>query len=249
MLGRLLALILAFSLSTVHAEPPAQHMITATEILTSYVKATGGLERHQNLSTVEIEGMLNLVPLMRDTGDDFHYWQKVPDDDLFELDIRSHGSSWIGHQHGRPVSDHSVEGAGMINGVSTMAMERSLRVLTEWNWTVRYTKIELLGGAMVDGKRTYAIGFTPLEGDRQIRYYDPNTFLLVRMDQAQRFRPAKGEEGAYMVETYFSDYKETDGLQVPRTIGFRCSLCGIQLNIRRVATNAPIEDSKFAIKK
>lgn len=245
----LLAVVMPLSLFTFQAKPPAGHAITAADILNSYVQATGGLDRRKKLSTLEIQGSLNLVPRLSPLGDDFYYWQKSPDNDLFKLDLRSHGSSWIGHQHGQPVSRHNVEGAGMMNDVSIFVMEHSLYVLTEWDWADQYTKIELLGAAMVDGKRAFAIGFTPVKGNREIRYFDPQTFLLIRIDQAQRVRSSKGEEAAYEIETYFSDYKEIDGLLLPRTVTFRCSACGIQLNLERITTNAPVEDATFVLKK
>jgi hypothetical protein len=83
----------------------------------------------------------------------------------------------------------------------------------------RYSKISLVGLSDVNGKPAYARLFTAKDGDPDIRYFDAETFLLVRMDQVGRFRLKEdAPETKIKVESYYSDYKDTDGIKFPRRI-------------------------------
>jgi hypothetical protein len=103
-----------------------------------------------------------------------------------------------------------------------------------------------MGLAENDGRWAYALGFTPKVGDRQIRYYDCENFLMVRMDLAQRVRRSKdGPESAYKVETYYSDYRDSGGINLPRKIRASASDGDLVLEVQQLHTNAPVDDSVF----
>jgi hypothetical protein len=103
-----------------------------------------------------------------------------------------------------------------------------------------------MGVAEIDGNWAYAVGFTPKVGDRQIRYYDCESFLMVRMDLAQRVRQSEGgPESAYKVETYYSDYRDSGGIKLPRKIRASAADGDLVLDVYQVHTNAPVSDSVF----
>jgi hypothetical protein len=125
-------------------------------------------------------------------------------------------------------------------------MERCWLALTEFGFDQGYTRIELVGSADVDGKLAFALRFTPKLGDPQVRYFDCNSFLMVRMDLVQRMRHQRdGTESAYKVEAYYSDYRDFSGLNFSRKISSNASSIDLVLHLNDVRTNAPIDNSAF----
>lgn len=183
-------------------------------ILDKNIAATGGLEAWRALQTVEAHGSFNVPPF--NSSGDFDFYYKAPASDAFGFFMTSHGQSSVGHNEGTPFSNRDAEGALAINGVTVDVLEEDWLVLTESEFEQHYSRIELLGLTTVDGQWAYALLFTPKVGDRQRRYYDCQSFLLVRMDLAQR-RPTQkdGPQDAYEVDTYYSDYRDSGGIKFP----------------------------------
>jgi hypothetical protein len=240
-----LAILLIFCCRTptlAQKAPRPKAPISATEILDKYVAATGGLEVWHALQTVDAHGSFG-VPSFHSSGD-FDFYYRAPASDVFQLFMMSHGQTSVGHNGGTPFFN-----AGRtlgINGVTVNILEENWLALTESGFDQRYTRIELVGLTGIDGKWAYALRFTPKVGDPQLRYYDCQSFLMVRMDLAQRIRMQKdGPEFAYKVETYYSDYRDSGGIKFPRKIRASSSNGDIVLDIHHVGTNRPLNDSVF----
>ena len=134
----------------------------------------------------------------------------------------------------------------MINGAGMPLVENCLMSLLQPD-TSDYSKVELIGRAEVDNRWAYAVRFTPKQGDPDVRYYDMETYLLVRMDQVQRHRPGNGlPETANRIISYFRDYREIDGLKLPREVVMSLGLSGdLTFQIAHVKTGVQIPDSEF----
>jgi hypothetical protein len=161
----------------------------------------------------------------------------------------SHGQTSVGHNGETPFSNHDAGRTLGINGVTVNILEENWLALTDSGFDQHYTRIELVGLAGIDGKWAYALQFTPKVGDPQLRYYDfydCQSFLMVRMDLAQRIRMQKdAPEFGHKVETYYSDYWDSGGIQFPRQIRATSSDGNIVLNVHDVRTNHPVNDSVF----
>jgi len=182
----------------------------------------------------------------RDSSGDFDFYYRAPASDVFQLFMISHGQTSDGHNEGRPFSNHTAGGALGINGVTVNILEENWIALTESEFDQHYTGIELVGLAEIDDKWAYALQFKPKVGDPQLRYYDCQSFLMVRMDLAQRIRMQKdGPESAYKVETYYSGYRDSGGIKFPRKIKANSSNGDVVLDIHNVRTNHPVGDSVF----
>jgi hypothetical protein len=224
--------------------PPPKGAITAAEILEKHIAATGGRDALHSLQTIHAYGSFGF-PLLNTLGD-FHFYYKAPASDVFQLDSISHGQSSIGHNEGAAFSKHSVNGFGTLNGVTLNILEENWLGLIESEFDQRYKPIEVVGLADVDGKRAYALKFVPKFGDPQVRYYDCENFLMVRMDLVQRIRLRKdGPESAYKVETYYSEYRDSGGINFPKKIRATASSGNLVLDIHEVRTNTPVNDSAF----
>jgi hypothetical protein len=217
--------------------------ISAAKILEGYLAATGGLGAHKELLTLKVTGDFGLS-LHHPLGD-FIFSYKAPAADMLEVQMISHGTSWTGRRDDHLIRRSTVQGAEMINGAGMEIVEQSLVSLLEWD--IRdYKKIELVGRAQVDKRWTYALRFTPRKGDPQVRYYDMENFLLLRMDQVQRFRQANNiPEMAYAVVTYFRDYRQYGALKLPHQIAVSRDVGELMFEVGNVKTGVEIPDTAF----
>lgn len=224
--------------------PRPKGPISAAEILDKHVAATGGLEAWHALQTVDAHGTFG-APSVHSSGD-FDFYYRAPASDVFQLFMISHGQTSVGHNEGTPFLRHDAGRTLGINGVTVNILEENWLALTESGFDQRYTRVKLVGLAGINGKWAYALQFTPKVGDPQLRYYDCESFLMVRMDLAQRIRMQKdGPEFAYKVETYYSDYRDSGGIKFPRKMRASSSGGDMVLDIYDVHINHTVNDSFF----
>jgi hypothetical protein len=203
--------------------------ISPAKIIEGYLSATGGANAHKELTTLKASGSFGVSSYtVTHPAGAYTFLYKAPAKDIFEMQVTSHGTSWAGrrddHLIRRLAPDEpgfigiGVGGAGFIKGTIAENVERCLMSLLEWD-IHNYKSIELIGRAQVNERWAYALRFTPQQGDPQVRYYDMENFLMVRMDQLQRYRMAKDlPEKAYAVVTYFRNYRQLGALKLPQEI-------------------------------
>jgi hypothetical protein len=243
------AFFLALVLLTARPETFAQkdavpsEGISVAKIVSGYLAATGGLDAHKALLTLKASGDFGFS--LRHPLGDYMFAYKTPAKDVLEVQMISHGTSWTGRRGDHLIRRSTIEGAEMINGAGMEIVEQSLVSLLEWDIS-EYSRIQIIGKAQVEKRWTYALRFTPKKGDPQVRYYDMENFLLLRMDQVQRFRQAKGlPEMAYAVTSYFRDYRQFGALKLPQQIAVSRSLGDLIFELGNVKANVEIPESVF----
>jgi len=165
---------------------------------------------------------------------------------MLQIDMISHGTTWIGHRGEQSIKQKTVNGVPMINGISMEIVEQDWRNLLEWDFCCGYSHIDLIGIGEVDKKSAYALRFTPKHGDPFVCFYDRETFLLVRTDQIQRFRMNEKErEAVYKIETYFRDYRTQGAIKLPRVIVIPRTQGELAFELSKVKLGGVIPDSVF----
>src|SRR5207248_507487 len=91
----LIIAVICYSASGQQAEH-AKGRISASEILQKNLIATGGLEAHKALESLVARGDLHLGDTFR-LGD-YMFSYKAPSNDILEIQIISHGTTWAGHR-------------------------------------------------------------------------------------------------------------------------------------------------------
>ena len=227
----LLALVLLYLNPHISAQKSAAHTgsISVAKILDGYLSATGGADAHKELSTLKASGTFGVSGFtITHPAGAYTFLYKAPAKDIFEMQVISHGTSWVGRRDDHLIRRLAPEepgfmgigvgGAGFIKGNSAENVERCLMSLLEWD-IHDYKSIELIGRAQVDKRWAYALRFTPRQGDPEVRYYDMENYLMVRMDQLVRYRKAKDlPEKPYAVVSYFRDYRQVGTLKLPQEI-------------------------------
>lgn len=203
--------------------------ISPAKIFDSYLSATGGATAHKELTTLKASGVFGLSGYTAThPAGSYTFLYKAPAKDIFEMQVTSHGTSWTGRRDDHVIRRLAPEepgfmgigvgGAGFIKGTNAEVVERCLMSLLEWD-IHDYKNIELIGRAQVDRRWAFALRFTPQQGDPQVRYYDMENSLMVRMDQMQHYRAAKDlPEKVYAVVTYFHNYRQLGALKLPQEI-------------------------------
>jgi hypothetical protein len=217
--------------------------ISVAKILNGYLSTTGGLDAHKTLLTFQASGDFGFS--LRHPLGNYMFSYKAPTKDVLEVQMISHGTSWTGHRDDHLIRRSSVEAAEMINGAGMEIVEECLMSLLEWDIS-EYSRIEIVGKAQVEKRWAYALRFTPKKGDPQVRYYDMENFLLLRMDQVQRFHEAKNlPEMAYAVTSYFRDYRQYGALKLPQQIAVSRSIGDLIFEVGSVKSNVEIPESVF----
>lgn len=222
---------------------PASGTISVAKILEGNLAATGGLDAHKALLTLKETGNVKLRN--ESLLGDYEFLYKAPANDLLRVQIISHGTTWTGHRDEQRIQRSTGQNPRTLNGAGVELVEECLISLLEWD--VRdYSKVELIGKAQVQNRLAFALRFTPKKGDPQIRYYDAETFLLVRMDQVQRLPQPKGlPEGKYAVTIYFENYRQFGPLKLPEKIAISHTLDDLIFELSSAKADVEIPESVF----
>jgi len=229
---------------------PAGNGITAATILKKNLTATGGLEAFQRLQSMVMRGELGLSNPRSSAS--VNYFYQAPSSHLLQLRINGIGRLWAGDHEGRGISGSAPEKLDLMRMDNTEMEPLNIWViLMDLNNLLKTQvsdkiKVELLGRTEVDGRCALGLSFTPPRGYRVMRFYDCETFLLVRMDWVERIRRFKdGPETEQVVRSYFTDYKESFGLKLPRVIRISRPQGESELKLSKIEANVKIDDSVF----
>jgi len=232
------------------AASPEGNGITAALILKKNLTATGGQEAHQQLKSMVVRGELGLSNPRSSASISFFY--QAPSSYLVQLRINGIGTLWAGGHEGKTISRSVPERLDLMRMDNTEMEPLNIwAILIDLNNLLKSQvsdkiKVELLGRTEVDGRCALGLRFTPPRGYRVMRFYDCETFLLVRMDWVERIRRFKdGPETEQVVRSYFTDYKESFGLKLPRVIRISRPQGESELKLSKIEANVKIDDSVF----
>ncbi|MGA2418688.1 MAG: hypothetical protein ABSG69_01280 [Candidatus Acidiferrum sp.] len=104
-------------------------------------------------------------------------------------------------------------------------------------------QIELLGKDELDGKQVFKLRLTTKIGDARTYFFDASTFLLMKWEGQ---RTTEGHE--IPIETFFSDYREVNGLKFAFEIDSDSPGSAQQqkITIENIAIDAKIDNARFA---
>ncbi|MEY3602616.1 MAG: hypothetical protein RL169_1860 [Armatimonadota bacterium] len=134
-----------------------------------------------------------------------------------------------------------INGLRDLEGAELEQVKNEVQNQMASDWKKRYKKAELLGVRKVGTAQAYAIRLTPKTGGPQTQYFDTKSLFLIRTDMV-----AVGPTGKIPTETYLSDYRLIDGMQIP--FKTRSIVSGIQeviITYTDVKNNVAVDNSIF----
>ncbi|MCC6427936.1 MAG: hypothetical protein IT435_14085 [Phycisphaerales bacterium] len=125
------------------------------------------------------------------------------------MEVPSFGQLESGVADGVAWQKNTVQGVTIMDGPEREELIRESDLQNEINFSKYYTKMETVGSAEVDGKKTYKVEFTPLSGEKQTRYFEADSGLLVKVDNI-----AVTPSGKLPVSTTLTDYRDVNGVKL-----------------------------------
>ena len=212
---------------------------TVDEILENYVKAAGGKEAIEKITSRSIKGSFSLEAFGV-TDAPVEILAKAPDKSSSKIDIPGFGVVNRVFNGATGWSSDPMTGLRELTGVELAQLKRGSDLHGELNLKKHYTKLEVKGKEKVGPYETYLIEATPEEGSPGKLYFDVNTGLLVRQDEE-----AESPQGKMMTEVYMDDYKVVDGVKIAHTLKQVNSAMTFVIKFTEVKNNIEIDEAKF----
>lgn len=218
---------------------PAAALPTVDAILDAYVKAIGGKEANEKVTSRFMKGTFEM-PAMGMSGTVEAYTQ-APNKTATITDIAGFGKVQQVFDGKTAWEANPMSGLRELAGAELAAMKREADFYGELNYKKNYSKLEVKGKEKVGDSEAYVVIATPSEGKPDKIYFDAKSGLVVRRDSERQT-----EQGDMATETYYEDYKDVDGVKVPHTMKITNPQFSFVIKMTEVKSNIKIEDSKFA---
>jgi outer membrane lipoprotein-sorting protein len=110
------------------------------------------------------------------------------------------------------------------------------------NYKAKGYEIELVGKEELDDKPVYRLKLTNKNGDARFYFFDASSFVLVKWEGIRRI-----EDKEFPWESFFSDYREVQGLKYPFRIDQGSPGTEIKQNLitDKIEINPQIDDARF----
>lgn len=202
----------ALASSLIAAEARAQAATPSAEtVLDNYVKAVGGKEAFDKLSTRATKGRIEIAGA--GVSMTLSAWAARPNKirTIVESDvvgrIERGFDGTVGWELSTTGGPRVIEGAQL----DDMARDSRLEGLVAWReWVV---KAETQGAADVEGKPAWKIVVTPKRGSAQTIFFDQASALLVKLEMT-----VHSAMGDIPTQTFVSDYRDVGGLRLPHRV-------------------------------
>lgn len=217
----------------------AQPALTAEQVIERSIEATGGREAREKMTSTVARGTVELTAQgLRST---MEFYAKTPNKRLVITKAEGVGEFKQGYDGQVGWSDNPVQGLRELSGEELARLRREATFNPEIKWRDLYRKVELVGKDKVGERETYVVRLTPLEGKPLTRYYDAQTFLLLRQDLVQ-----DTSQGPMAVTAIMSDYRDVNGIKAPFRIEQQLPVGKVIIKMVEVQNNVEIADAVFA---
>jgi len=211
--------------------------ITAQGVINKYIYAIGGIDKFKSVMdrTTEMTGTAMNQPIS------IIVKQKYPDK-LFQELKAGEIKQLLYYSNGKGTMVIGTEKTEIDKKeLERLMMDATMQLLL--NPESFGVKTEFLGIECVDSVDCYAIKLTLPSGIRWFQYYSMETDLKFK-----ETKEIQTKQGLFEQETYFSDYRDVDGLKFPFTIKQHIGLQEIELTVTSIEINTGLDDSVFEMK-
>lgn len=221
------------------ADAKAETLPTADDILDRHVKAVGGKEAIEKLTSRVVKGTFD-VEAFSVSGAPVEIFAKAPNLNASKIDIPNLGAFNRGFNGTTGWELNPMVGLRELSGVELAHRKRESDFHLDINYKKYYTKMEVKGKEKVGSYETYLIEATPTEGALEKLYFDVNTGLLVRHDGE-----SDTPDGKTPYESFVDDYKTVDGVKFPHTLKYVTPTISFTMKFTDVKHNVEIDAAKF----
>jgi hypothetical protein len=233
-----LALALCACASLAQQPPKPKPSLSAAQIIDRSVAATGGRAVMEKLKTTHARGVMEFSP--QDAHGSMELFIKAPDKQLLIINLESVGEVRQAVDGATAWSQDAAGNVTETSGAPLGGLPRSTVFSAALKWREQFPKAELMGQETIGGRKAWAIRLTPVTGKPIVRYFDIETYLLLR-ETGTYDTP----QGPMNVRADFSDYREVAGVKAPFLIRQTLPMGEIILRISEMQNNVEIDDARF----
>jgi zinc protease len=210
--------------------------ITAMAVIQKYIYAIGGMDNFKKVvdRTTIMSGLAMNQPIA------ITIKQKYPNKLLQELSV-GEMNQIIYYNDGKgtlKIGNEITEIEG--KELERLKIDATMQFLLD---TEQYgVKSEVLPNELVDSVECFVIKFTLPSGIRWFQYFSVETGLKFK-----ETKEIQTKQGLFEQESYFSDYREVNGLKYPFKIKQFLGLQVIELTVTSIEINTGLDDSVFEI--
>lgn len=188
---------------------------TADDVINKSVEATGGKAKWEALKTITMKGKQNMQGMEFPAA----MYQMKPNS--MKVEVTFQGKTFLQVADGKNSVAWSVN-PFMGTGVPEKASTEDAKVMFEEadfepkyvNYTKKGHKVELEGNETIEGAECFKLKLTTKAGEIEYHYFDTETYARIM----EKSTVSEGENKGEWSETYYSDYKEVQGLMFPHVI-------------------------------
>jgi zinc protease len=208
------------------------------EVLDKYIKALGGKEAIEKISSRSTKGTFEIEAA--NLSGDMESYHKAPNKFVNLFTIPGVGGGGQGFDGAKGWDSNPMTGLRDLAGEELAAMKREADFYQPLNLKTHFPKLEVKGKETVGSSETYVLIATPAEGGPEKLYFDVTTGLLVRQD-AER----ESAQGKMASESYFEDYKDIGGVKTAHSLKIITPMFAMKLKFAEIKTNVEIDEAKF----
>jgi hypothetical protein len=234
----LLTAIAAAGLAQGGQQKPAA-MPTADQIIDKYVQAIGGKAAIEKTTSRVSKGSFEL-PAFGASGT-FESTEKVPNKGLTVINVEGFGVVQEGFDGKVAWGQDPQNGLREKTGAELAAAKLDAEFHKPIKVKQLYPKLVVKGKDKVGDHEVYVVEATPVDSGAETWYFDTQTGLMLRQDAVR-----EGPQGRQESQTFLDDYKDVDGVKLPFSIRQVTTAFTINITIKEVKHNVPVDDAKFA---
>lgn len=213
--------------------------MTAEEVLERNIAAIGGREALERVTSYQLKAALEMPG--RGVRGTIEITGKAPDMMLSVRKIERVGVIRQGYDGKTGWSEDPYQGMRQLEGEELEMARRSAVFNPEIEWRRLFDKAELEGREKLGEKDVYVVRMTSKGGAAETRYYDAQTFLLLRTRAVY-----EGPQGKIPIETSFTDYRDAGGVKIAFEWRQKTPAGELVVTVAEVKNNIEIDEARFA---
>lgn len=214
------------------------------EIIEKHIEALGGMEKLQAINTLKMSGTM----VMGAMGIEGQFTRQMKRPHFVRMDIGFQGQNMVQAYDG----ENAWGIVPFMGDPSPQPLPeeqaKQLRQDADFDgplvdYKSKGHEIQLVGKEDLEGTDTYKLKIILKDGDVLYLFLDAEYYLELKRISKQKDRRSGNE---IEVETYFSDFKEVNGVMMPHALQIAgAGPGGINIAINAVEANVDIDDSTF----
>lgn len=220
---------------------PLAHAASVDEVLTKHFEAQGGLEKLKAIKSMRVTGKMAVGPGMEAP---FTMERTRPNKQRLEFTF----SGMTGIQASDGEKPWMVMPFMGKNDPEAIPAEDAQDMLDNdfdgplVDWKEKGNTIELLANESVEGADCFKLKVTKKNGKVETHWIDSETYLMLKSEAKRKIRGTDVE-----AESYFSDYKDVDGMLMAHTMeqGAKGAPQRQKMMFDKIEFNVALDDARF----